>query len=323
MAGNVIRVVFMGTPPLASEILGALLEDEAFEVSGVVTQPDRPKGRDLKLTPSPVKELALEHGLRVLQPEKARGGEFAADLRDLLPDVIAVAAYGQILPQAILDLPPLGCLNVHTSLLPRHRGAAPIQYALLKGDAETGVTIMKMDAGMDTGDILTCEKTAITAEDDAQTLHDRLAALGAQLLVKTIPAWAKGSIEPQRQSSDGVTYAPRIKKTEGLLDWKLPARELWSKVRALVPWPCAFTYVPAQPQAHLLKIWKAESCERSGSGSPGQVIEADKEGLVVACGAGALRLLEVQREGGRRLETKQFLAGHPLKAGDYFLNARM
>ena len=303
----------MGTAELSCVSLRALLESPDFQVGAVVTQPDRPKGRDLKLQASPVKELAVQAKLPVLQPERARSEDFLEELRRLGPELIAVAAYGQILPRSILELPRFGCLNVHTSLLPRYRGAAPIQWSILNDDAETGVTIMKMDAGLDTGDILTQARTPIAPEDDAQTLHDRLAWMGAELLVRTIPDYVAGRLSAQPQPAEGVVYARKIDKQDGRVDWNQPARVIWNRVRGLVPWPGAFSYLAGQPQPHLLKIWRAEVVE--GSGEPGEVMQADKGGIVVACGQGALRILVVQREGGRRLDAQAFLAGHPLQRG--------
>lgn len=308
-----LRVIFMGTAELSCDSLRGLLESPGFQVVAVVTQPDRPKGRDLKLQPSPVKVLGLRAKLPVLQPERARSAEFLEELRALQPDLIAVAAYGQILPVSILDLPRYGCLNVHTSLLPRYRGAAPIQWAILNGDAKTGVTIMKMDAGLDTGDILRQTTTPIQPEDNAETLHDRLARMGAELLVRTIPEYVAGQLPSRPQPAEGVTYAPKIKKQDGHIDWSQPARAIWNRVRGLTPWPGAFSYLPAQPQAHLLKIWQAEVVERTGP--PGELLQADKAGIVVACGSEALRILVLQREGGRRLPAHEFLSGHPLLTG--------
>ena len=308
-----LRLVFMGTPELAAVGLDALLRASEFLVVGVVTQPDRPKGRDLKLTPSPVKELALRHKLPVLQPEKARDENFLRDLAAWQPELIAVAAFGQILPQRILDLPKFGCLNVHTSLLPKYRGAAPIQTAILNGDSETGVTIMKMDIGLDTGAILNTERTPIDAADNAQTLHDRLAKLGAALLVKTIPDYVAGRITPQPQPAEGASHCAKIKKQDGAIDWKLPAHTLWNRVRAFTPWPGAFTHFAASGKPFLLKIWEAEPAE--GAGLPGEILRAEKSGLVVACGEGALRIFVLQREGGRRVSAAEFLAGCPLTPG--------
>lgn len=308
-----LRIVFMGTAQLSCDSLRGLIGSPAFQVVAVVTQPDRPKGRELKLQPSPVKELGLQARLPVLQPGQARSEEFFQELRGLQPDLIAVAAYGQILPASILDLPRFGCLNVHTSLLPRYRGAAPIQWAILNGDAETGVTIMKMDAGLDTGDILTQATTPIHAEDNAETLYDRLAGMGADLLVRTIPDYVAGRIASRPQPGEGVSYSPKIKKQDGHIDWKQPARAIWNRVRGLVPWPGAFSFLPSQPQPHLLKVWRAEVAQHSGA--PGEILQADKGGIVIGCGHEALRILVLQREGGRRLEAQAFLAGHPLQPG--------
>ena len=306
----------MGTPELAGASLQALLPLPDFQVAAVVTQPDRPTGRALKLHPSPVKEIALRESLPVLQPERARDENFIQELRGLQPDLIAVAAFGQLLPKSVLDLPRFGCLNVHTSLLPKYRGAAPIQWAVLNGESETGVTIMKMDAGMDTGDILAQEKTPIRPEDNSQTLRDRLAAMGAKLLARTIPEYVAGHLRPRPQPAEGVSHAPKIKKQDGQIDWTQPARAVWNRVRAMIPWPGAFTRLPTEWHSHLLKIWEVEVTPLLGQ--PGHVLRADKSGIVVGCGADALRLLVLQREGGRRMGAQEFLAGHPLQAGQRF-----
>ncbi len=305
-----MRIIFMGTPELAAVTLRRLIAAPEFEIAAVVTQPDQPKGRGLKLQPSPVKEVAQQANLAVLQPQRAREENFIQQLAALKPALIAVAAYGQILPKAILDLPQFGCLNVHTSLLPKYRGAAPIQHAILHGDAETGVTIMKMDVGLDTGDILTQERIAIDASDNSQTLHDRLANIGAELLVRTIPQFVSGAIQPRPQPAEGVTHAPKIKKTDGEINWSQPAWVIWNRIRALVPWPGAFTHLPGQPHPHLLKIWEAEPVEQSGKAA--HILQADKNGIVIACGTGALRISVLQREGGRRMSAAEFLAGHSL-----------
>jgi methionyl-tRNA formyltransferase len=306
----------MGTPELAAVSLTALLRHPAFQVVAVVTQPDRPKGRDLKLQPSPVKEVALRAGLPVLQPEKARDENFISELAALQPELIAVAAFGQILPKKILDLPRHGCLNVHTSLLPKYRGAAPIQWAIANGDVETGVTIMKMDVGMDTGDILTQATTPIWAEDNAATLHDRLAQIGAELLVRTIPDYVTGKIAPRPQQADLAIHAAKIKKDDGRIDWRLPARIIWNRLRAFTPWPGAFTYLPEITPPVLLKILAAEVSAESGP--PGEILCADKSGVVIGCGEDSLRVLTLQREGGRRLNAGEFLTGCPLKPGQQF-----
>jgi methionyl-tRNA formyltransferase len=308
-----LRIVFMGTPELSASSLRALHQTPGMELAAVVTQPDRPKGRDLRLQPSPVKVLALEYGLPILQPERAREPAFLSALGDLQAELIAVAAYGQILPQTILDLPRYGCLNVHTSLLPKYRGAAPIQWALLNGDAETGVSIMKMDAGLDTGDVLAQAKTPIQPADNSEILHDRLAVMGAELLIQTIPEYISGRLVPQPQPAAGVSYAPKIKKEHGHVNWSDPAQSIWNRVRGLSPWPGAFTHLPGGSQKQLLKIWQAEPVARSGV--PGEVLQADKAGVVVACGRDALRILLLQREGGRRLTAQEFVAGHPLLPG--------
>ena len=325
-----LQIVFMGTAELSCASLEELARTQGFQITAVVTQPDRPKGRELKEQPSPVKALALRLELPLLQPERARDEKFIAALRGLQPDLIAVAAYGQILPQSILDLPPHGCLNVHTSLLPRYRGAAPIQWAIANGDAETGVTIMKMDAGLDTGPIVSQRRTPIRPEHDSAALHDRLAQLGAELLAQTIPDYIAGKLQPQPQPAEGASRAPKIKKEDGLIDWHRPAQNILNRLRAFKPWPGAFTRwrssfslprsedtLKRELQPHLLKIWSAEVAEKSGT--PGEILSADKTGILVACGQNALRILELQREGGRRMSAAEFLAGHMLKPGDRFL----
>ena len=314
-----LRIIFMGTAQLSCASLEKLAEDKNCSVIAVATQPDKPKGRELKLTPSPVKILAEKLNLRVLQPLKARDEKFISELRELKPDLIVVVAYGQILPQSILDLPKFGCLNVHTSLLPKYRGAAPIQWAIADGEPETGVTIMKMDAGLDTGPILSARRTPILPTDDSQILHDRLAQLGAELLVETIPNYVDGKISPQWQPAEGSSYAAKIKKEDGKIDWNEPAEKILNRLRAFTPWPGAFTFLQAETPLQLLKIWKAEVVEKSGTA--GEILSADKTGIVVGCDGNALRILELQREGGRRLTPEQFLIGHPLKSGQKFVSA--
>ncbi len=311
-----LRIIFMGTAELSCASLKKLSCDATLKLVAVVTQPDKPKGRDLKLTPSPVKVLAEQLNLPVLQPLKARDESFISQLRVLQPDLIVVIAYGQILPQSILDLAPHGCLNVHTSILPKYRGAAPIQWAIADGEPETGVTVMKMDAGLDTGPVLTMRTTPILPTDDSQILHDRLAQLGAELLTETIPAYVAGNIQPQPQPATGSTYAAKIKKEDGQIDWNRLAVENWNRLRAFTPWPGAFTFLQTEPKPMLLKIQRVEVVEQSGE--PGAVLSADKTGLVVACGKDALRILELQREGGKRLPAEAFLAGFPIKVGAVF-----
>jgi len=308
-----LRIVFFGTAELACHSLEALAAQPEFAIVAVVTQPDRPRGRSLQLQPSPVKAVALRLVLPVIQPERARAAEFISQLTPLAPDLIVVAAYGQILPQAILDLPKHGALNVHTSLLPKYRGAAPIQWAILEDEPETGVTIMKMDAGLDTGPTLSQTKTTITNEDNGQTLHDRLAAIGASLLVQTIPPYLAGKLQPKPQANDGANYARKISKNDGLIDWSKPARSIFNQIRAFTPWPGSFTYLN-EPHRHLLKIWRAEVI-KNPMGTPGTVLDSANGSLVVACSAESLRVYEVQIEGGKRLPIEQFLLGHPIPAG--------
>jgi len=309
-----MRIIFMGTAELSCASLQKLAEN--YSVVAVVTQPDKPRGRELKLQFSPVKTLAEELKLPVLQPLKARDETFIAELRGLKPDLIVVVAYGQILPQSILDLPKFGCVNVHTSLLPKYRGASPIQSAILNGDAQTGVTIMKMDVGLDTGGIISQARTPILKEDNSQTLHDRLAQIGADLLVKTIPDYVEGKILPKPQPVEGASYAAKIKKEDGRIDWSEPAEKILNRLRAFTPWPGAFTLLHAEPKPLFLKIWKAEVVRNNGQ--TGTVLSADKNGIVVACGKDALRILELQREGGRKLSAQEFLVGHPFSHGGQF-----
>jgi methionyl-tRNA formyltransferase len=301
-----LRVVFFGTAELACASLEALAKDGQFQVLAVVTQPDKPRGRDLQVQPSAVKASALKLGLTVLQPRRARDPLFIEEIRNLSPDVGVVVAYGQILPQTLLDVPPHGFVNVHTSLLPKHRGAAPIQAALLAGDSETGVTIMQMDAGLDTGPILSETRTPIAPGDNSQTLHDRLAQLGAELLVQTLPRYVGGEIQPRPQPA-GATYAGKIEKIHGLLNWEEPAEVIDRKIRAFTPWPGAYTYFEVGHQARLVKIWKAAVVP--GSGDPGKILQADRGQLVLACGSNALSILEAQMEGRRRMAIADFLAG--------------
>jgi len=309
------RTVFLGTPDLARTILAALVSAPGIQLVAAGAQPDRPVGRGLHLAAPPVKEEALRLGLPVLQPKSARDPAFLETLRELNPDLIVVAAYGQILPQTLLDLPRHGCINVHTSLLPRWRGAAPIQWAIASGDAETGVTLMRMDAGLDTGPMIAAARTRITDSDTGATLHDRLAMLGAELLVDTLPEYLAGRRPPQAQPTEGVTLARKIRREDGRLDWTQSAGTLWRRLRAFTPWPGAYAFIPATPQPKLLKVHSAQwedpmDGPPTGSSSPGTVLPGNGSCLRVACGDGVLRLLEVQPEGGRRMNAAAFLAGH-------------
>jgi methionyl-tRNA formyltransferase len=304
-----LRILFFGTAELACTTLEALAENSEFQVSGVVTQPDKPRGRDMQVHPSAVKATALRLNLSVLQPERARDPLFIEEIRALKPDLGVVVAYGQILPQALLDVPKFGCLNVHTSLLPKHRGAAPIQWAILSGDAETGVTIMQMDAGLDTGPILTRRTTPISADETAQTLHDRLAIMGAELLVETIPPYVRGEITPRPQP-EGSTYARKIEKVDGRIHWPESAVFIERKIRAFTPWPGAFTTVEIGGKPRILKIWRAQV--EPLAGAPGAIMQSERAELVIACGQDALRILDLQLEGRKRMPVHEFLAGHSI-----------
>jgi methionyl-tRNA formyltransferase len=297
------RIVFMGTPVFAVPVLEALAD--THQVVGVVTQPDRPAGRGRRLTPSCVKEVALERGLPLSQPQSLRTPEAVAHLAAWEPDVIAVAAFGQILRQNVLDLPPRGCLNVHASLLPRWRGAAPVPAAILAGDEVTGVTIMRMDVGLDTGPILAQREESIRPDDTQATLEDRLARLGAELLLEALPAYLAGDLLPRPQPAEGATYAGQLRKEDGRLDWACAAIELDRRVRAFTPWPGAFTTW----RGRRLKVLRAApSPEWRGDAPPGTVF-ALADGLAVATGEGALRLEEVQLAGKRPIDVTAFLRG--------------
>ncbi len=307
-----MRVVFAGTPEFAAAALGAIL-DAGHVVPLVLTQPDRPAGRGMALQASPVKRLALEHGLAVHQPPSLKSDEARRPLQEAAADVMVVAAYGLILPRAVLDLPRLGCLNIHASLLPRWRGAAPIQRALLAGDKETGITIMQMDAGLDTGPMLLARALPIAADDTAQTLHDKLAALGAELIVQALDGLERGSLAPRPQPSEGVTYAAKLDKTEAAIDWRRPAADIARAVRAFNPSPGAYTRLGETT----IKVWAARP-EDGSAGAPGTVLEASPAGIRVACGQGSLRLEILQRPGGRPLAAAEFLRGFALAPGSRF-----
>ena len=310
MSGAPLRVAFAGTPEFAAEALGAIIA-AGFAVPLVLTQPDRPAGRGMKLNPSPVKQVALAHGIAVDQPERLRTDEQRAALVACAPDVLVVAAYGLILPRAVLDLPRLGCINIHASLLPRWRGAAPIHRAIEAGDAQTGITIMQMDEGLDTGAMLMERALPINADDTTGSLHDRLAALGAEMIVEALRR-LPGGLAATPQPSEGATYAAKIGKAEAALDWQRPAEVLARAVRAFNPFPGAIATLREVP----LKVWRAEVVD--GHGEPGTVLAADDGGVVVACGERALRLIELQKPGSRRLPAGEFLRGFPVSAGERF-----
>jgi len=303
-----VRVIFAGTPEFAAQALQAIVA-AGHDVAQVLTQPDRPAGRGMALQPSPVKKLALEKGIEVFQPATLKDAGAQAKIAAVGAEAMVVAAYGLILPQAVLDLPRFGCLNIHASLLPRWRGAAPIQRALLAGDAETGVCIMQMEAGLDTGPVLLRGSFPIAADDTSATLHDRLAALGAQLVVAALECLP---LPAEPQSAEGVTYAQKIGKAEAQIDWSLSATELDRHIRAFNPFPGA----QAQFGGQTVKLWRAAPVE--GAGEKGRILRVDRNSIVVACGTGALAVSELQKAGGKRLPVRDFLAGHPLKAGDRF-----
>ena len=289
-----MRIVFAGTPEFAAEHLKALLGTQ-HQVIAVYTQPDRPAGRGHKLMPSPVKQLAVEHGIPVYQPATLRAPEAQAELAALQPDLMVVVAYGLILPQVVLDTPRLGCINSHASLLPRWRGAAPIQRAVQAGDDESGVTVMQMEAGLDTGPMLLKVSTPIAPSDTGGSLHDRLAALGSQAVIQAVDALAAGTLTGEVQDDSLANYAHKLNKDEARIDWSRPAVELERQVRAFNPWPICHSTLNGEP----LKVLAATLGE--GSGQPGQILAASKDGLTVACGEGALRLTRLQLPGGKPL----------------------
>jgi methionyl-tRNA formyltransferase len=308
------RIVFMGTPKFAVSSLEACFD--VGDVVAVVTQPDKPKGRGHELQMPPVKELALARGVPVLQPPKIRGTNFADELRALKPDVCVVTAYGKILPKDVLEAPVKGCVNVHASLLPRFRGAAPIQWAIAFGDQKTGVSLMKMDEGMDTGPVIKMLEQEITATDTSEAMFDKLSTLGGMMLRLYLPKYLSGELAPAAQPTEGVVMAPMIDKEEGRLDFHRPALELERRMRAFTPWPGAFTSF----EGGLLKVHSA--IVGPGRGKPGEVLSADASGIEVATGEGSLVLLEVQPEGKRRMSSKEFLASRKMDVGSQPFGAK-
>ena len=301
-----MRLIFAGTPDFAAVALKALIA-EGHDIGLVLTQPDRPAGRGLKLTPSAVKVLARAHGLPIAQPASLKDPAAHLQLRAVAAEVMVVAAYGLILPQAVLEIPARGCLNIHASLLPRWRGAAPIQRAILAGDTETGITIMQMDAGLDTGAMLAKYALPIDPEDSAKTLHDKLAALGGTAIVNVL---RQDRLTAETQDNTQATYAAKLTKDEGVVDWTKPAAEIARAVRAYNPFPGAQT----QLRGENLKLWTAQATDQQGES--GTILAADKIGIVVACGQGALRITELQRAGSKRVTAAQFLTGCELKPGE-------
>ncbi len=305
-----LSIIFMGTPEFAVSTLRAL-HRAGYRIPLVVTQPDRPRGRGRKTSPTPVKAAALELGLTVAQPPSIRNGEFVSQLKELAPDLFVVVAMGQILSRELLAIPRLGPINVHASLLPKYRGAAPIQWALIRGEARTGITTMLMDAGLDTGDMLLSAATDITDTDTAQTLHDRLSTLGAELLLETVSGLESQSITPIPQNHDQASKAPMLKKPDGRIDWQAPAEVIAAFIRGMTPWPGAFTFLDDRR----LKIFSGRPVPLTNPAPPGTVIRGFSNEIRVATGDQALAILELQEASGKRLSARDYLSGKPIAEG--------
>jgi methionyl-tRNA formyltransferase len=304
-----MRIVFIGTGAIGVPVLRTLLRSETHKLVGVVTQPDRPVGRTRRIQAPPIKQELTAASLPILQPERIRNHEAVAEIRALAPDLIVVMAYGQILPKSVLEIPPIACLNLHASLLPRHRGAAPIQAAIVAGDSETGITVIYMDEGLDTGDILLQTKLAILPNESGGTLHDRLAQLAPIALFDALDQLANGTALRRPQDSIHATSAPKLTRADGKIDWSQPAEQIERKIRAFDPWPGAFTEVAdATGQRRNLKIFRAQLLAE-GEGKPGSISTPNDNEVVITTGRGALRLLEVQLEGKRRMSAVEFLRG--------------
>ena len=303
-----MKIIFMGTPDFAAASLEALIASR-HEIQAVVTQPDKPKGRKGELTPPPVKVIAKREGIKVYQPLKVRDEEFVKTLRAYNPDVMVVVAFGQIIPLSILEMPKYGCVNIHGSLLPKYRGAAPIQWAVLDGEKETGITTILMDEGIDTGDILLKKTIKIDTDETSGSLFDKLMALGAETILETLDELEKGSLTPTKQGESPTAYAKMLTKAMGLIDFTKPAKELDCFVRGMDPWPSAYTLLAGKT----LKLWKVRAVE--GGGKAGSVIDIDKESFTIACGEGAIEVLEVQLEGKKRMSAGDFLKGSTLNIG--------
>ncbi len=303
-------VLFMGTPEFAAPTLQALLGSR-HDLRAVVTQPDKPAGRGRRLSAPKVKQLALAHEIPCLQPTALNDPTVEDALSALEPEVIVVAAYGKILPPSILNIPPMGCINVHASLLPKYRGAAPIQWAIINGETETGITIMLMDEEMDHGPILLQRPVPILPDETAGELHDRLAALGPPCLLEALEGLEAGSLTPRTQDHAEATYAPMLSKEDGRLDWSEPAERVVNRVRGVTPWPGATTSLGGEP----IKVWRASASSAEASGRPGEVVAVGEDGLTVACGRGALRIEELQVAGRRRMAAASFLRGYPVAPG--------
>ena len=306
-----MKIIFMGTPDFAVGTLEALITG-GYEIALVVTQPDKPQGRKMELTPPPVKVCALQHGLEIYQPTRVREQSSMEYLKKYEPDMIVVAAFGQILPKELLELPKYGCINVHASLLPNYRGSAPIQWSILNGDAETGVTIMRMDTGIDTGDMIAKRTVPIEEEDTGGSLFDKLAEVGAKLLVDTIPSIVDGTATYTKQDEACATKVGMIQKSQGVIDFHRSAQEINCQIRALNPWPSAYTKLHGKT----LKIWKAKVVAADGNYKPGSIARITKDELCIATGEGLLSVLEVQLEGKKRMATADFLRGVTLAEGE-------
>ena len=307
-----IRIVYMGTPDFAVEPLEAIIK-AGYEVTAVVTQPDKQKGRGKEVKMTPVKECALRHGIPVFQPVKIKEPEAVAELEKYQADLFVVAAFGQLLSEEILNMPEYGCINIHASLLPAYRGAAPIQWAVLNGEKESGVTIMQMDKGLDTGDMLLKRSVELSPKETGDSLHDKLMHLGAELIVEALPKLEKGELVPEKQKDELSSYAKKLTKAMGQIDWSKDAVSLERWIRGLNSWPSAYTFFGGKT----LKIWEARVAEENGAqkAEPGQVVSVSREGFTVACGQGALQILSLQLEGKKRVLTREFLLGYQVEPG--------
>ena len=307
-----MKIVYMGTPDFAVPPLAALVQN-GYEVTAVVTQPDKPKGRGGAMAMSAVKESALKHGLTVLQPVKASNSEFVEELRTYKPDVIVVVAFGQLLPESIIDMPEYGCINVHASLLPKYRGAAPIQWAVIDGCEYSGVTTMQMNEGLDTGDILLTKKVKLAPKETGGSLFDRLSEVGAELLVDTLKEAEAGTLKPQAQDDSQSTYVKMINKSFGEIDFNEPAEKIERLIRGLNPWPSAFTH----HNGKMLKLWDADVCnDTDSSAKAGTVTQVDKDTFIIKCGNKSLKINELQLEGKKRMDSASFLRGNGIKTGE-------
>jgi methionyl-tRNA formyltransferase len=305
------RIIFMGTPEFACPTLQTLI-DHKENIIATFTQPDRPKGRGQKMQPPPVKELALAHNIPVFQPNRVRSPEVIEQIRQLKPDLIVVVAFGQILPKDLLEIPPAGCVNVHASLLPKYRGAAPLNWCIVNGEQETGVTTMLMDVGLDTGPMLLKASLTIGPDEGIQSLHDRMSVVGAELLARTIDGLKQGSITPQEQDNSQSSYAPLLKKEHGIVDWQRTATEIHNQVRGLSIWPGVVTQLDG------VQIKLHRTTVADGNGQPGTVISSGKGGIEVACGQGSLIIKELQSAGSKRMDAASFMAGRPIAVGTGF-----